>query len=159
MNNERLEQAQAWVEAIELAAFVYNLTSVASEAFAAKDSLKQQLEQAALSVSNGIAAAFPLPPNDLVQGLQRAQSSAMQVRSMLCLVERFPAFGSFGPLLADVKSKCDRCSSELQAWIGSAKQGATNGHPIVDHAREEERRRIAREKRAVFEGLRQMNGA
>jgi hypothetical protein len=149
MNNERLEQAQAWVEAIELAAFVYNLTSVASEAFAAKDSLKQQLEQ----------AAFPLPPNDLVQGLQRAQSSAMQVRSMLCLVERFPAFGSFGPLLADVKSKCDRCSSELQAWIGSAKQGATNGHPIVDHAREEERRRIAREKRAVFEGLRQMNGA
>lgn len=156
---ERLEQAPAWVESIELAALVYNLTSVASEAFEAKDSLRTQFELAGLSVSNAIAAGFERTPNDLTACLLKAYGATNEVRSMLNLIEMFPSFGASATLVADLKAKCDRCSAELKTWIRSLHQSSTNGHALVDPAREEERRRIAREKRAVFEGLRQLNGA
>lgn len=159
MNYERLEQAPAWIEAIELAAFVYNLTAVASDAFVAKDSLRTQFELAGLAVSNAIAAGFDKAPNDQIAGLQKAGGATREVRSMLCLMERLPAFSTHTPRIADLKAKCDRCLTELKAWGKSIQMPATNGHAVIDAAHEEERRRIAREKRAVFEGLRQMNGA
>ena len=159
MTYERLEQAPAWVEALDLAVLVYNLTTVASDAFKAKDSLKQQFELSTLSVSNAIAAGFDRNSTDLHGCLQKAVSAAGEVWSMLGLIERLPSFSVFSPLISDIKAKNDRCATELKDWAKTVQVASTNGHSHVDTAKEEERKRIAREKRAVFEGLRQLNGA
>jgi four helix bundle protein len=156
---ERLEQAPAWVEALDLAVLVYNLTTVASDAFKAKDSLKQQIELSTLSVSNAIASGFERNSADLHGCLQKAVSATGEIRSMLGLMERLPSLSPYFPLISDLKAKNDRCATELKEWAKTVHAPGTNGHSHADSAKEEERRRIAREKRAVFEGLRQLNGA
>jgi four helix bundle protein len=158
MSNERLEQAAAWQQAIELAALVYQLTDSAKEAFTTKASLKNQLENTALSVSNEIARGFQRGSNDLFQCLQKAFSATGEVRSMLGLMEHIDSFTPYANELANIKTKSETCSSELMAWASSIHTSTANGHASHDPVKEEERRRQAREKRAVFEGLRQLNG-
>jgi four helix bundle protein len=158
MNNERLEQAAAWQEAIELAALVYHLTDSAKEAFVTKASLKNQIEHTALSVSNEIARGFQRGSNDLFQCLQKAFSATGEVRSMLGLMERIDTFTPYANQLSSIKAKSETCSSELMAWATSIHQAPTNGHASHDPAKDDDRRRQSREKRAVFEGLRQLNG-
>jgi four helix bundle protein len=58
--------------------------------------LQDQLERAALSVSNNIAEGFERgTTNELLAFIYIARGSAGEVRSMLCFIERRPAFANF----------------------------------------------------------------
>lgn len=87
MTYQRFEDLPVWKDAIELAVKVYELTE--KEKFKGKHSLKDQIERAAVSVSNNIAEGFERgTTQELLTFLYIARGSAGEVRSMLCLFER-----------------------------------------------------------------------
>jgi four helix bundle protein len=100
MRYERFEQLPVWNAGIELAASIYALTE--KPAFRRRSSLCDQIERAAVSVSHNVAEGFERGTNqELLTLLYIARGSAGEVRSMLCLLERIPAFAN---LRADVAS-------------------------------------------------------
>ena len=69
-------------------------------------SLRDQIERAALSVSNNIAEGFERgTTNELLAFLYIARGSAGEVRSMLNFIERRPAFANFKSQISNLKSE------------------------------------------------------
>jgi len=91
MKYERFEELPVWRAGIELAIKIYDLTS--STSFKGQGSLRDQIERAAVSVTNNIAEGFERgTTQELLTFLYIARGSVGEVRSMLCLLERLPAF-------------------------------------------------------------------
>jgi four helix bundle protein len=91
MKYERFEQLPVWKAGIELGQKVYSLT--ARPAFRRQRSLRDQIERAAVSVSNNVAEGFERgTTQELLTFLYIARGSAGEVRSMLCLLEGLPGF-------------------------------------------------------------------
>jgi four helix bundle protein len=75
------------------------------------------LERAALSVSNNIAEGFERgTTNELLAFLYIARGSAGEVRSMLCFIERRPAFVNLKFQISNLKLLAESCSRQLRAW-------------------------------------------
>lgn len=97
MKYERFEDLPVWKASTDLATQTYNLT--VNPGLRRQRSLRDQLERAVVSVSNNIAEGFERgTTQELLTFLYIARGSAGEVRSMLCLIERIPAF-------ADLKSE------------------------------------------------------
>lgn len=95
MRYTRFEDLPVWNTAIELAVQAYTLTERVQ--FRRRRSLRDQIERAAVSVSNNIAEGFERGTNnELLSFLYIARGSAGEVRSMLCLLERLPTFRELG---------------------------------------------------------------
>lgn len=94
MTYQRFEDLPVWQEAIRLAEYIYDLTEHTK--FKASHSLCDQIERAALSVSNNLAEGFERgTTNELLAFLYIARGSPGEVRSMLCFMERRPIFAYF----------------------------------------------------------------
>ena len=92
MKYRRFEELPIWNAAVELALRVYKLTE--DRGFLRQRSLRDQLERAAVSISNNIAEGFERgTTQELLSFLYIARGSAGEVRSMLSLIGRLPAFG------------------------------------------------------------------
>src|SRR6188474_2813760 len=92
MPYQRFEDLPVWNSAIDLALRIFELTT--RPEFNGRYSLKDQLERAAVSVSNNIAEGFERGTNkELLSFLYISRGSAGEVRSMLCLLERLPLAG------------------------------------------------------------------
>jgi four helix bundle protein len=85
MKYTRFEELPVWKAAIELAVQVYSLTD--RPEFKSRYSLRDQIERAAVSVSNNIAEGFERgTTQELLTFLYIARGSCGEVRSMLsCL--------------------------------------------------------------------------
>ena len=115
MTFARFEDIPAWQEAVRLAEGVYDMTE--SKNWPGRRSLQDQLERAALSVSNNIAEGFERgTTNELLAFIYIARGSAGEVRSMLCFVERRKAFGNFKSQISNLKSTAESCSRQLRGW-------------------------------------------
>jgi four helix bundle protein len=115
MTYARFEEIPAWQEAIRLAEGVYDMTE--SNNWPGSRSLQDQLERAALSVSNNIAEGFERgTTNELLAFLYIARGSAGEVRSMLCFLERRPAFSNFKFQISNLKLLAESCSRQLRGW-------------------------------------------
>src|SRR5436309_15525623 len=115
MTYQRFEDLPVWNFAIDLALRIYEFT--AGPEFNGRYSIKNQLERAALSVSNNIAEGFERGTNkELLSFLYISRGSAGEVRSMLCLLERMPVFRTLKPEIGLLKSKGESCSRQLKAW-------------------------------------------
>ena len=113
MTYQRFEELPVWTDAIDLAVKIYELTE--KENFKGKYSLRDQIERAAVSISNNIAEGFERgTTQELLTFLYIARGSAGEVRSMLCLFERIPAF-------SNLKPKAESISRLLRAWADSCK--------------------------------------
>jgi len=89
----RFEELPVWKDAIELAVGVFALT--AKPCFRGHSGTRNQLENAAVSISNNIAEGFERgTTQEVLTFLYIARGSAGEVRSMLCLLERLPAFSN-----------------------------------------------------------------
>jgi four helix bundle protein len=114
MTYSRFEELPVWQEAIRLFDNVYDMTE--SKDWTGSYSLKDQLERAALSVSNNIAEGFERgTTNELLAFLYIARGSAGEVRSMLCFLERRKGFAHFKSQISDLKSIAESCSRQLRA--------------------------------------------
>jgi four helix bundle protein len=126
MRYDRFEQLPAWGAAIGLAVGGYKLTG--ERAFLKQRSLRDQIERAAVSVSNNIAEGFERgTTQELLTFLYIARGSAGEVRSMLCLLERLPAFGDFKFEISNLKSLAEGVSRQLRGWADSLQNTSIKG--------------------------------
>ena len=130
MRYKRFEDLPVWNAAVELAVSVFALTS--QPQFKSQHSLRDQIERAAVSVSNNIAEGFERGTNnELLMFLYIARGSAGEVRSMCCLVDRLPSFTGLNGEISAVKSKAESCSKQLKAWAGALQNSDYRGERHV----------------------------
>ena len=130
---------------------VHELTS--KPQFTSRYSLKDQIERAAVSVSNNIAEGFERGTNrELLAFIYIARGSAGEVRSMTCLLERLPSFNELTPDLARIKTRAESCSRQLKAWAQSLQDSDLKGER---HVNEKTRRadQVAREREEFLREL------
>ncbi|MFN2579262.1 MAG: four helix bundle protein [Pyrinomonadaceae bacterium] len=131
MRYSRFEDLPVWNSAIELAVQVYDLTDRMQ--FRRRYSLRDQLDRAAVSVSNNIAEGFERGTNnELLSFLYIARGSAGEVRSMLCLMERLPALRKLGPPIGPLETKAESCSRQLKGWAQSLQDSEFKGERNVN---------------------------
>ena len=150
MTYDRFEQLPVWQAAIKLGQQVYALTKATP--FRRQRSLRDQLERAAVSVSNNIAEGFERgTTQELLTFLYIARGSAGEVRSMLCLIEGIPEFASaqlsraadLKSEISNLKSQAEGISRQLRAWADSLQNSGIKGQRYLD----ERSQRISSAKR------------
>jgi four helix bundle protein len=123
---ERFEDLPVWQEAIRLVGNVYDMTE--SKEWKGSRSLRDQIERAALSVSNNIAEGFERgTTNELLAFLYIARGSAGEVRSMLCFLERREGFAHFKSQISNLKSLSESCSRQIRAWADHLQNSEIKG--------------------------------
>jgi four helix bundle protein len=147
MTYERFEQLPVWQAAIGLATAVYAMTEKLP--FRRRYSLRDQIERAAVSVSSNIAEGFERgTKQELVTFLYIARGSAGEVRSMLCLLGKIPAFADLEFEILKMKTSVESISKQLGAWVRTLRDSELKGERYVS----EKTRRvdIARRDRDEF---------
>ena len=144
MKYERFEDLPVWQKAMELAERVYGLTRLS--VFKPHFSLRDQLQRAALSVSNNIAEGFERGTTaELLAFLYIARGSAGEVRSMLCLMDRLPDLCDLKSEISDLKSVAESCSRQVRAWADSLQNSDIKGQRhLTARSRELDRQKVAR---------------
>ena len=123
---ERFEDLPVWQEAIRLVSGVYDMTE--SKGWKGSYSLRDQIERAALSVSNNIAEGFERgTTNELLAFLYIARGSAGEVRSMLCFLERREGFAHFKSQISNLKSLAESCSRQIRGWADHLQNSEIRG--------------------------------
>ncbi len=147
MKYERFEQLPVWRAALDLAKRVYALTG--KRPFRGQGSLRDQIERAAVSVSNNIAEGFERGTTpDLLAFLYIARGSAGEVRSMLSLLEILPGFADLRSEIADLKSRAESVSRQLAAWAGSLQNSKIPGQRYLTE--KTRRQNKSRQERDAF---------
>ena len=142
---QRFEDLPVWNAAIDLAADVYALTQ--DNSFKGQHSLRDQIERAAVSVSNNIAEGFERgTTNELLAFLYIARGSAGEVRSMLHLLNRIPRFALLKSQISNLKSAAESCSRQLRAWADSLQNSDIEGQRRLN---DKTRRQYDRSKSAA----------
>jgi len=131
MKYERFEQLPVWQAAIDLAASVYTLTERVP--FRSRYSLRDQIERAAVSVSNNIAEGFERgTKQELLTFLYISRGSAGEVRSMLCLLEKIPSLAGLESEIARLKTGVESISKQLGAWVRTLRDSNLKGERYVN---------------------------
>ncbi|HAV64219.1 MAG TPA: hypothetical protein DCY13_17865 [Verrucomicrobiales bacterium] len=145
MTYQRFEDLPVWQTAAEL----YELTEdlLENERFKATRGFRDQLDRAALSVSNNIAEGFERgTTNELLAFIYIARGSAGEVRSMLVLKERRARKAAWTAdlksLISNLKSLAESCSRQLRAWADSLQNSDIKGQRhLTDKLRQKEEQR------------------
>jgi four helix bundle protein len=149
MTYERFEELPVWQTAAELYEATEDLLE--NSAFKASSGFRDQLDRAALSVSNNIAEGFERgTTNELLAFLYIARGSAGEVRSMLTLKlrraekSRWPA--DLKSQISNLKSLAESCSRQLRAWADSLQNSEIKGQRFLtekSRQHEEQKKRAA----------------
>jgi four helix bundle protein len=153
------EELPVWCDAIELAARLFE--RITADHGRLPSGLRDQLERAAVSISNNIAEGFERGTNqELIAFLYIARGSAGEVRSMLRLLDRLGASGvgpslspgyrgaadsgNPGSAIGDLMSRSLSISRQLGAWIESLKDSDYKGTRYRNQAAREADERARR---------------
>jgi four helix bundle protein len=151
MKYNRFEELPVWKDAIELAVRVFELTS--RTYFRRYGSVRDQIERAAMSVSNNIAEGFERgTTQETLTFLYIARGSCGETRSILCLSERLPGFSDLRSEISDLKSKAECVSRQLRAWANSLQNTDIRGQRYLT----EKSRRLSKEAREREEFLKEL---
>jgi four helix bundle protein len=145
MTYERFEDLPVWQKAAEL----YDGTEALLEdaTFHASRGFRDQLDRAALSVSNNIAEGFERgTTNELLAFLYIARGSAGEVRSMLTVkLRRANKAGWAEDLksqISNLKSTAESCSRQLRGWADALQNSDIKGQRhLTDKSRREDEQR------------------
>ncbi len=135
MKYRRFEDLPVWQDSAALARKKYEFTE--TEPFQRHYGLRDQLERAALSVSNNVAEGFERgTTNELLAFLYIARGSAGEVRSMLHVLKGWDTFSDFRSQITDLRTRSERISKQLYGWIESLKiSGITGQRHLNDRKR------------------------
>jgi four helix bundle protein len=130
MTYQRFEDVPVWQKAADLYEATEDLLE--NETFHASRGFRDQLDRAALSVSNNIAEGFERgTTNELLAFIYIARGSAGEVRSMLCLKERRARKANWSADLksqiSNLKSLAESCSRQLRGWADSLQNSEIKG--------------------------------
>ena len=152
MKYTRIEELPVWRAALDLAVQFYSMTTL--DAFKGQGSLRDQIERAAVSVSNNIAEWFERgTTQELLSFLYIARGSAGEVRSMLCLLERLSAFKDLKSEILNLKSQAESVSRQLRAWADSLQNSEIKGQRYLTK-KTRRSSQAARERSEFLEELR-----
>jgi len=142
MTYQRFEDLPVWQEAARL----YDQTEelLGNHDFKVTSGFRDQLDRAALSVSNNIAEGFERgTTNELLAFIYIARGSAGEVRSMLALKLRradktgWPA--DLKSQISNLKSCAESCSRQLRGWADSLQNSEIKGQRhLNDRVRKEQ---------------------
>lgn len=131
MKYKRFEDLPVWQDAAGLARRMYEFTAL--EPFRRHPGLRDQLERAALSISNNIAEGFERgTTNELLGFLYIARGSAGEVRSMLRVLEGWKAFGDLKSHISDLTGRSEKISRQIYGWIENLKNSDISGQRHLD---------------------------
>lgn len=120
------EELPAWQTAAEL----YNaaLDLLETEGITLSAGYRNQLDRAALSVSNNIAEGFErVTTGELLAFLAIARGSASEVRSMMAVVRHRTKLRRHQAALEHIAELAASCLRQLTAWIASIEEGPIQG--------------------------------
>jgi four helix bundle protein len=143
---DRFEQVPVWQAATKLAGGVYAMTE--KPAFQKRYSLRDQIERAAVSVSNNIAEGFERRTTQgVLTFLYIARGSAGEVRSMLCLLETLPVFADLKFEISNLKSLAENISRQLRGWADSLQNSGIKGQRyLTDKSRKTDQAKRERDE-------------
>jgi len=159
MTYERFEDVPVWQKDEQL----YEATEelLENRNFGGTRGFRDQLDRAALSVSNNIAEGFERgTTNELLAFIYIARGSAGEVRSMLCVKERrakkanWPA--DLKSQISDLRSIAESCSRQLRGWADSLQNSEIKGQRHLtakSKYQEEQRKRVAAVQKDLLERL------
>jgi four helix bundle protein len=151
MKYHRFEELPVWKAAIELAVGVFALTARAE--FKVYASMRNQIERAAVSVSNNISEGFERGTTpELLTFIYISRGSAGETRSMLCLLERLPRIPDLKSEISNLKSKAESISRQLRAWADSLQNSDIRGTSYLT----DKSRRIEKQKQERDEFLKEL---
>ncbi len=146
---QRFEELPVWRSAADLYDHTDEFITRAPPRL--RPSFRDQLERAALSVSNNIAEGFERgTTNELLAFIYIARGSAGEVRSMLTLAGRRPWLADFKPEIANLTGLAESCSRQLRAWAEALQNSPIAGpRHLNDKTRADYGKRRAREAGAA----------
>ena len=123
---QKFEELPVWQEAARLYNTVLDLLE--EPVLPLSPGFRNQLDRAALSVSNNVAEGFErVTVNELNGFLAIARGSAGEVRSMMAVVMNRPKLKGHTRRLQQIRAMAESCARQLTAWTmsndGSAVQG------------------------------------
>jgi four helix bundle protein len=138
MTYSRFEDVPVWQEAARLYDAAEDLLEDSS--FHASRGYRDQLDRAALSVSNNIAEGFERgTTNELLQFLYIARGSSGEVRSMLILKLRRARLPEQKSQFAKLAALAESCSRRLRGWADSLQNSDIKGQRHqTDKSRQED---------------------
>jgi four helix bundle protein len=153
-NCNRFEDLPVWQHAIELAIKIFALTARVN--FKGYGGPRDQIERAAVSISNNIAEGFERgTTQETLTFLYISRGSSGEVRSMLCLLERLPGFEDLRSEISDLKSKAVSVSRQLRAWADSLQNSDIRGQRYLTNKTKRSTKE-AREREEFLEELRKI---
>jgi four helix bundle protein len=152
MKYSTFEELPVWNAAITFALDVFQFTEMAD--FRGLGDTKNQLERAALSISNNIAEGFERgSTTELINFLYIARGSAGESRSMLRICERQKRFSDLRSEISNLIGMAVNISKQLHGWLESLKNSEIKG---VKFLTDKERKRFEN-KRELEEFDREMD--
>ena len=159
MTYENFEDLLVWQKVAEL----YEATEelLENDPFNATRGFRDQLDRAALSVSNNIAEGFERgTTNELIQFLYIARGSAGEVRSMLTLkfrrANKYNWHANLKSQISNLKSIALSCSRQLRGWADSLQNSDIKGQRYLNvksRQADEQRKRAAAVQRRLLANL------
>jgi four helix bundle protein len=123
---QRFEEVPAWQAGAKLYNLVLDLFRMRGDLFTS--GYRNQLDRAALSVSNNIAEGFDRQTTgELSLFLGYARGSASEVKSMILVVLRREELRSVAGLLGEIERTAESCSRQLTAWSVQVASGPVQG--------------------------------
>jgi len=118
---EKFEDLPVWQEAARLYNKVLDLLEAPN--LPLTPGFRNQLDRAALSVSNNIAEGFErVTTNELTAFLAISRGSSGEVRSMMAVVKDRPRLRVWVRRLQEIRELAESCARQLTAWTASVEQ-------------------------------------
>ena len=155
MKYRRFEDLPVWQDSADLARRMFEFTI--AEELRRHPGLRDQLERAALSVSNNIAEGFERgSTRELLAFLYIARGSAGEVRSMLKVLAGWSSVANLKSQISDLTNQSENISRQLYGWIENLKNSEITGQRHLD---EKARNRFAnkQQKQEFMEDLDRIN--
>jgi four helix bundle protein len=131
MQYRRFEDLPVWNDSADFAVRTYEFTG--AEQFRRHPGLRDQLERAALSMSNNIAEGFErASTSELLAFLYISRGSAGEVRSMLKVLLKWNEFSNLKSQISDLIKDSEKISRQLYGWIESLKNSEISGQRHLD---------------------------
>ena len=144
---EKFEDLPVWQEAARLYNRVLDLLE--EPHMPLSPGFRNQLDRAALSVSNNIAEGFErVTTNELTAFLAIARGSSGEVRSMMAVVKERPKLRPIIRYLQEIRALAESCAKQLTAWTVSLENSPVQGKRHLSG--EVKQRREAAEKQRNF---------
>ena len=128
---QTFEELPVWQEAARLYNRVLDLLEQPD--LPLSGSFRNQLDRAALSISNNVAEGFErLTTRELLAFLAIAKGSGGEVRSMLAVVKNRPRLRPFVQKLTEIRDLAESCGRQLGAWMGTIDDSPIKGRRHLD---------------------------